>query len=337
MKERVNSQSFDWRKPAGATLAVMMLGLNSCAPNEATPDDQQTRTDQPSAESTDFDPVVIEPVESPSPTDLPPPGISVETPASEPTSEPEPEPSFEQPMPGTIETDPPVEIPTVEPEPDYQPPVPNPTESAPSDHNHAVDCMVQKCIALTFDDGPGPYTGDLLDYLDEHDAKATFFLVGNRVGNYSDAAIAERDGGHQIANHSWDHDDLTNKSLESAQTDIEKTNDEIERVTGIRPTVMRPPYGATNQSLVEAIGQPQILWSVDTEDWKHHDSEYVANYVIQHAQRGDIILMHDIHKTSVEAVPEILDRLSGQGYVFVTVDDMLGSDLAVDRYNQQAL
>jgi peptidoglycan/xylan/chitin deacetylase (PgdA/CDA1 family) len=100
---------------------------------------------------------------------------------------------------------------------------------------------------------------------------------------------------------------------------------------------MRPPYGSTSQAIVNAVGMPEILWSVDTEDWKYPDSDYVANYVLDHATRGDIVLMHDIHPTSVDAVPRILDGLQAKGYQLVTVDTLLGGTPATGKYFQQDL
>ncbi len=214
-------------------------------------------------------------------------------------------------------------------------PAPTETEQPPTPSTDAVDCLVQKCIALTFDDGPGPYTEQLLEDLSEHNAKATFFWVGNRVANYADVARDVRDDGHQIGNHSWAHDDLTVKGASAAANDIARTNTEILDNTGVMPDVMRPPYGATNQSIVNAVDMPEILWSVDPEDWKYRDSDYVANYVINHADRGDIVLMHDIHQTTVNAVPRILDALQSEGYKLVTIDTLYGGSLNSQRYFSQ--
>lgn len=333
MNERVSDRSYDWRTPAGLTLATLMLSLNACAPSDDYQKQSPVPTPTGSTETSDVPAVEIEPIEAPSPTDIPTEGYYVETSPADTTTSPEPSPQ-------PTETEAPVE-PSTTPAPTEDPTTPADinelTGLMPPEHSQTVDCMVQKCIALTFDDGPGPYTEDLIDHLAEYDAKATFFLVGDRVDNYETVVTDLRDGGHQIGNHTWDHDDLTTKTNQEAIDDIDQTSDEIEAVTGVRPEVMRPPYGATNQRIVDALGQPQILWSVDTQDWLYRDSDYVSSYVLQHASRGDIVLMHDIHKTSVDAVPEILAELTEQGYVFVTVDDLLGSDLEPGRYSQQEL
>lgn len=212
---------------------------------------------------------------------------------------------------------------------------PSETEVPPVPPVGAVDCLVQKCIALTFDDGPGPYTNQLLDELAAHNVKATFFMVGTQVENYPDTVRRIRDEGHQLGNHSWNHDQLTTKGAAAAADDIHRTNDLIAETTGVTPEVMRPPYGSTNQSIINAVGMPEILWSVDPQDWKYRDSDYVREHVISNAHRGSIVLMHDIHKTTVNAVPGILDTLQSEGYQLVTIDTLLGSNLPAGKYSQQ--
>jgi peptidoglycan/xylan/chitin deacetylase (PgdA/CDA1 family) len=125
--------------------------------------------------------------------------------------------------------------------------------------------------------------------------------------------------------------------LSAAKSDIASAGKAINAVSGTTPKVMRPPYGATSQALVDAIGMSQILWSVDTLDWKYRDSTYVKNYVLTNAKRGDIVLMHDIHPTSVAAVPGILKGLKAKGYTMVTIDTLLGKNLPPDRYRKQNL
>lgn len=205
----------------------------------------------------------------------------------------------------------------------------------PPDHSGAIDCMVQRCIGITFDDGPGPYTDQLLQTLAAHNVRATFFMVGTQVQRFPEVAKDVASAGMQIGNHSWNHDDLTTLGASGAAADITQANDLIEQTTGVRPELMRPPYGSTNSSIVNAVGMPEILWSVDPEDWKYRDSDYVANYVSAHAERGDIVLMHDIHQTTVNAVPRILDNLQAQGYTLVAVDTLLGTSLPAGKYSQQ--
>lgn len=296
-----------------AATLVLSLGLVSCA-QESAPEPIETTTST-ATETPEAKQIPTAPTDRVTEKPLPP----IEyTPSP---AEPEPEPTI------------PVEEPTESTLP-IKPTEP-PMEMSPGKNSQAVDCMVKKCIALTFDDGPGPYTEQLLDYLDDYDAKATFFVVGSRVGEYDDVAKQIHQRGHQIGAHSWDHDDLTSKGSEGVIDDTTRTNQAIFDATGVEVEVMRPPYGATNNSVVRAVDMPQILWSVDTEDWRYRDSDRVAEHVKDSVGRGDIVLMHDIHKSSVNAVPEILESLTEDGYEFVTVDTLLGDDLEVGRYNQQ--
>ncbi len=197
--------------------------------------------------------------------------------------------------------------------------------------------MVERCIALTFDDGPSQYTERLLGYLKKHGAKATFFLVGTQVQKYPEVVRDIRNDGHQLANHSWNHDDLTMLGSTAAAEDIARTNRLISDISGVTPAIMRPPYGATNSAVIDAVGMPEILWSVDPRDWAfdRRDSEIVADDVIDKSDRGDIVLMHDIHKTTVDAVPRILDTLISRGFRLVTVETLLGGDLSVGKYSRQ--
>jgi peptidoglycan-N-acetylglucosamine deacetylase len=189
----------------------------------------------------------------------------------------------------------------------------------------AVNCRKVKCLALTFDDGPGPHTKQLLETLARHDAHATFFLVGQNVRTYRTLTNAELAAGHQVANHTWNHADLTRRTAAEVRDQIARTNDAITAVTATAPTLMRPPYGAVNAAVRRQVTMPIILWSVDTEDWKHHDSKNIADYTIRTARPGDIVLFHDIHATTVAAIPRILQTLAARGYHFVTVSQLYGS------------
>ncbi len=188
------------------------------------------------------------------------------------------------------------------------------------------DCS--KCIALTFDDGPGIYTDKLLSYLQSYKAKATFFMIGPSAQRYPSIVKRVFDNGHQIGNHTWSHPSLPGLSPAQVQNEISSTNNILQGITGVKPTTLRPPYGATNaavQRVVSNLGMSSILWSVDTRDWADRNSNIVCNRTISNTRPGAIILMHDIHRTSVDAVPCILQNLSSQGYQFVTVDKLLGN------------
>ena len=202
-------------------------------------------------------------------------------------------------------------------------PKPTPAPAAPTAANSGG-----KVIALTFDDGPGPYTAQLLDILDQHGAKATFFLIGSKVSAQADVLRRMHARGHQLGNHSWSHPELPKLPVDQIAGEIDRTNDAIKQATGVKPTILRPPYGATNSVVLEQLrarGMSSILWSVDTRDWADRNSEIVCSRAVAGAHPGAIILMHDIHQTSVGAVPCILNALKQQGYSFVTVQGLLGN------------
>ena len=211
-----------------------------------------------------------------------------------------------------------------------KPPEPKPAPAAPTAANSGG-----KVIALTFDDGPGPYTAQLLDILDQHGAKATFFLIGSKVSSQANVVRSIQARGHQLGNHSWSHPELPKLPVDQIAGEIDRTNDAIKQATGVTPTVMRPPYGAVNSAVLEQLrlrGMSSILWSVDTRDWADRNSEIICSRAVAGAHPGAIILMHDIHQTSVGAVPCILSALKQQGYSFVTVQGLLGNMAAGAGY-----
>ncbi|MER7070553.1 polysaccharide deacetylase family protein [Terrabacter sp. NPDC000476] len=205
-------------------------------------------------------------------------------------------------------------------------PVTGPTQAAGA----AVDCASARCIALTFDDGPGPYTQRLLDELAAKDVRATFFLIGRSADNRQGLARAEVEAGHVVGNHTYEHRDLANLDPNTIRLEIDRTAAAIKRATGIRPLLLRPPYGATNstvKSVARELGYSQILWNVDTEDWKNRNVAVTTERALAGAKRGAIILMHDIHPTTVQAVPGIIDSLRARGYTLVTVPELLAGEL----------
>lgn len=214
--------------------------------------------------------------------------------------------------------------PEPKPEPKPAPAVPAP---APTTGN--------KVIALTFDDGPGPYTAHLLDVLDQYGAKATFFLIGSKVSSQANVVRSIHARGHQLGNHSWSHPELPKLPVDQIAGEIDRTNDAIKQATSVTPAILRPPYGAVNGLVLEQLrlrGMSSILWSVDTRDWADRNSDIVCSRAVAGARPGAIILMHDIHQTSVNAVPCILSALKQQGYSFVTVQGLLGNMAAGAGY-----
>lgn len=200
-------------------------------------------------------------------------------------------------------------------------------------HSYRSVSVSEPYIAITFDDGPhGTLTPKLLDMLKERGIKATFFLIGQNAQQYPDIVQRIHNEGHEIANHSWSHPALNKCSPEKFRREIEDTNAAIKAAIGVNPTLIRPPYGATNASLDrtldEKYGMKVILWSVDPMDWKYRHSERVANYILKHAKPGDIILSHDIHPTTVAAMPTIFDTLLARGFKFVTVSQLLALQTA---------
>jgi len=193
----------------------------------------------------------------------------------------------------------------------------------------AVDCHVMKCVALTFDDGPGPYTKRLLAMLAAaHHTKVTFFLIGGSIVGREGIVRQEVAQGHAIGDHTWDHRDLSTLSKRAIRSELARTRAEIVRVTGGPVNLMRPPYGATDKrvgQVARGLKLAQIVWDVDTNDWLDRNSAIVAHRAISRAHRGDIILMHDIHPTTVNAVPKILRGLAKRGFTCVTVPDLLAA------------
>ena len=200
-------------------------------------------------------------------------------------------------------------------------PKPEPAPAAPA------PTVANKTIALTFDDGPGPYTEKLLDILDKYDAKATFFLIGSKVSARANTLRRIQSRGHQLGNHSWSHPELNKVSAEQLASEIDQTNNAIKQAVGTKPNIIRPPYGAFNRAVLEQFrqrGMSAVVWSVDTRDWADRNSEIVCSRAVAGARNGAVILMHDIHPTSVNAVPCILNSLKQQGYSFVTVQNLIG-------------
>ncbi|MEV4581696.1 polysaccharide deacetylase family protein [Nonomuraea jabiensis] len=200
---------------------------------------------------------------------------------------------------------------------------------APDDRTEArprprVDCRRVKCVALTFDDGPGPYTDTLLAYLAAYRARATFFVVGGNVVAYPGVLHRTAAAGHEIGNHTWSHPDLTMLSPARVRAQLGRTDQAIRAVTGMVPRLVRPPYGAFNATVRRQTGRPMVLWSVDTLDWRYRSSARVARRALRSVRPGSVILFHDIHPTTVRAIPRVLRKLAGRGYRFVTVSELFG-------------
>lgn len=162
----------------------------------------------------------------------------------------------------------------------------------------------------------------MLDALAARGASATFFVVGENAARNPDLLARMVSEGHEIGNHTYDHVDLRGLDWDSAVAQLEDTQDVVESATGVRPTLVRPPWGfhdADVDAEIEATGESRVLWNVDTMDWHHKKPEYVWGADVS---RGDVVLMHDIHPTTSGAVGKLVDRLQAQGCVLVTVSDL---------------
>ncbi|OLT54469.1 hypothetical protein BJF88_09010 [Cellulosimicrobium sp. CUA-896] len=186
-----------------------------------------------------------------------------------------------------------------------------------------VDCAVERCVALTFDDGPDAETGRLLEVLAEKHATATFFVVGRNVAARPQVARAVVEGGHLVANHTWDHPRLTTLDDAAVRDQLERTQSAVRDATGTAPTFLRPPYGDVDdrvRSLATRAGLRVELWDLDTQDWRTRDAEETRRRVAAQVRPGSVVLLHDIHGSTVDAVAGIVDDLRREGYRLVTVD-----------------
>lgn len=190
-----------------------------------------------------------------------------------------------------------------------------------------VDCRKAKCIALTFDAGPGEDTPRLLDILKEKKVHATFFLLGkNHVKKHPATVRRLAAEGHEIANHTWSHEILTDKKPAEIRAELEKTQNAIAAITGKKPRLMRPPQGRTDDTvsgISKDLGLSQILWSATAKDYSTTDSALIRKRILDQAGKDGIILLHDIYKGTVPAVPGIIDALKKEGYTFVTVPQLM--------------
>ena len=187
----------------------------------------------------------------------------------------------------------------------------------------AASGFTEKLIAITFDDGPGAYTAQLLDELAARDVKATFFVSGYRAANYPETLKRMVSEGHQLASHTQNHENLNTLSAAKIADEISRTQDYITAAGGDNPAYIRPPYGNANKTVRAQAPSPLINWSVDPEDWKYHNADTVCKNILAGSYDGAIILVHDIYQTSVNGALAAIDKLLEQGYEFVTVRDLL--------------
>jgi peptidoglycan/xylan/chitin deacetylase (PgdA/CDA1 family) len=183
-------------------------------------------------------------------------------------------------------------------------------------------------IAMTFDDGPhASFTPKLLDLLAARHIKVTFFVLGECVEQNPEVLRRAAREGHEIANHSWSHPQLSKMSDEAVRSQLRRTDDIIKSITGKRPTLFRPPYGAITARqkkwIHDEFGYQIIMWDVDPLDWKDPGPAAVTNRILRETRPGSIVLSHDIHHGTVEAAPATFEQLANKGFKFVTTSELL--------------
>ena len=184
------------------------------------------------------------------------------------------------------------------------------------------DCGA-KLLAITFDDGPGKYTGALLDGLAERGVHATFFVNGVNASGWPETLKRIVNEGHQLANHTYNHKNLNTCSAQTVAYEISAVQALITAAGGDENAYIRAPYGNANKTVKSVVTAPLIYWSVDPEDWKYRNAETVRSNIESGVFDGAIILVHDIYKTSVDGALAAIDDLMAEGYEFVTVKDLL--------------
>jgi len=181
-------------------------------------------------------------------------------------------------------------------------------------------------VALTFDDGPGDLTDQVLDILQEHNVVATFFVMGRKIEDNSDTVLRAYEMDCEIGNHSWSHPSLDRISSARIHTQLLDTGTAIESITGVAPAIMRPTYGRVNKKVINTsreLGLALILWSIDPSDYLDKSPESIYDHIMEKVEDKDIILLHDIHERSIEATKLLIPSLKARGFQLVTVSELM--------------
>lgn len=198
-----------------------------------------------------------------------------------------------------------------------------------SEHQNEDGNMInpaKKQIAITFDDGPGNYTEELVDILKDNKARSTFFILGINISGHEEVLKKSFANGNEIGYHSYNHQNFLRQEIDEIIVEFNKSNEELIAAIGSGFTLIRPPYGSINEKIKESLDLPIILWNIDTEDWRYKDPDYLVKYVLENVKEDSIILFHDIHKTSVEAIEKLLPYLYVDGYQLVTISDLANNN-----------
>ena len=226
------------------------------------------------------------------------------------TTEPTPKPT---PKATATPASTPTPAPTLEPTPE---PTPEPRVIDPS----------LPMVALTFDDGPGEFTNQVLDILEVYNVVATFFVMGRKLEDNSDTILRAYEMGCEIGNHSWSHPSLDRISSSRIQTQLLDTGNAVESITGVAPAIMRPTFGRTNKKVINASRELElaiILWSIDPSDYLDKSPESIYDHIMDNVEDKDIILLHDIHERSIEATIFLIPSLINRGFQLVTVSELM--------------
>ena len=219
-------------------------------------------------------------------------------------------------------------------------------EASATDRQLPIYCVQQdqKMLAISFDAAWGNEdTQQLIDILGKYNVKATFFVVGDWVDKYPESVKALHDAGHEVMNHSNSHAHMSQLSSEAIVADVEACNDKIEAVTGVRPTLIRPPYGEYDNNVItsiRSIGMEPIQWDVDSLDWKDLPAGEITERVVSRVQPGSIVLFHNAALHTPEALPAILETLLQEGYTFVPISELIlpgeyNVDYTIDHTGRQ--
>ena len=185
--------------------------------------------------------------------------------------------------------------------------------------------LTKPMVALTWDDGPKSSVGNhLMDILEANNGRGTFFVVGERIDKGADEVKRMAADGHEIGNHSWDHDEkLSKKGADYIRSEFDRTNQKVQELTGVTPTLARLPGGIISNDVKSTLTMPMIYWSIDTLDWKTKNAQSTIDAIQGSIKDGDIVLMHELYDATLQACDTVIPWLNQQGYQMVTVSELI--------------